>query len=157
MKSLIFVGLALMAGVSFSHDEGHGPKATSAAKRGGKVGAVIAASDASKGPKATLIYKAELVRTEDDQMKLYFYDKEMNALPDAQLSRFEKSATATVEHLKKGKSTKTSNFNLALINGVFEGKIGEKPKTQTFNVAVKIKEDDKELLAVFDGLETRVQ
>ena len=138
MKQLILISLALIGALSMAHDEGHGPKLSDSPKLGGKVAPVIVASEAPKGLKAPLIYKAELVRGEDDVVKVYLYDKEMTLLPATQLSQFETTATATVEHLKKGKIAKTSKFSLDLKNGVFEGKLAEKPKTQTFNVDVKM-------------------
>ena len=157
MKKLMLIGLALLTGLSIAHDEGHGPKLSDSPKQGGKVAPVIAAEEAPKGLKASLIYKSELVRSEDDLIKVYLYDKDMNPLPAAQLSQFVKAAMGTVEHVKKGKIAKTSKFSLELKNGVFEGNLGEKPKTQTFNIDVKMKDGEKELLAAFDGLETRIQ
>lgn len=157
MKKLTFLSLALVAGISLAHDEGHGPKVTDTPKQGGKVASVVSTNEASKGLKGQLSFKAELVRGENDLVKVYLYDREMNALPEAQLSQFGKAATATVEHLKKGKIAKTSKFSLDLRNGVFEGKLGEKPKTQTFNLHVKMTEGEKEFLAAFDGLETKTQ
>ncbi len=156
MKSIIST-LLLTACVAFGHDEGHGPKLTDSPKQGGKVAPVIAASEISKGPKAQLIYKSELVRGEDGLVKIFLYDKEMNSLPQAQLSQFVSAAFATVEHIKKGKTVRTSRFNLNLKDGIFEGKLGEIPRTQTFNIDVKMKEADKDLLAAFDGLETKAQ
>ncbi len=157
MKQLMLLALALMASISVAHDEGHGPKLTDTPKQGGKVAPVVAADEAAKGPKAQLIYKSEIVRSDDDLVKVYLYDKEMNPLTEAQLLQFGKAAVATVEHLKKGKIIKKSQFGLDLKNGTFEGKLGERPKTQTFNVDVKMREGAKELLAAFDGLETRTQ
>ncbi len=157
MKHLTLLALFLIGSMSFAHDEGHGPKLTDTPKQGGKVAPVIAANEASKGLKAQLIYKSELVRGDDDLVRVFLYDKEMNSLPETQLSQFVKAAQATVEHVKKGKITKTSRFNLELKNGIFEGKLSEKPKTQTFNIDIKLKEGDRELLAAFDSLETRTQ
>lgn len=157
MKKLMLLMFTVAASVTLAHDEGHGPKLSDTPKQGGKVAPVIAAIDAPKGLKAQLIYKAELVRSEDDLVKVYLYDQKMNPLSESQLSQFGKAATATVEHVKKGKIEKTSKFNLDLTSGVFEGKLFEKPKTQTFNVDVKILEGGKELLAAFDGLETKAQ
>lgn len=156
MKQLV-IFLALIAGVANAHDEGHGPKLNDSPKQGGKLAPVIAANEVSRGERAQLIYKAELVRSEDDSVKLYLYDKEMYPLSQAQLTEFGKTAQATIEHVKKGKIAKTSKFSLDLQNGVFEGKLGERPKTQTFNVDVKMKKGETDLLAAFDGLETKMQ
>lgn len=155
MKKMILSSLLLIASVAFPHDGGHGPKLIDAPKQGGKVAPVIAAADAGLGPKAPLIYKSEIVRDEDGTVKVYLYDKEMNPLPEAKLSAFTKSGMATVEHIKKGKIVKTTKFSLELQGDAFVGKIGDLPKTPTFNVDVKVQEPGKDLLAAFDGLETK--
>lgn len=155
MKHFILASIIFLSTVALAHDEGHGPKLTDSPKQGGKVAPVIAASDASKGTKAALIYKSELVREEDGTIKVYFYDKSMNSLPETQFSAFNKSASATVEHVKKGRITKTHQFSLEFKGGVFAGKLGERPATATFNIDVKVKEGSRELLAAFDGLETQ--
>ena len=155
MKHFILASVIFLSAMALAHDEGHGPKLTDTPKQGGKIAPVIAASDASKGIKAALIYKSELVREEDGTIKVFFYDKGMNPLPETQFSTFDKAASAIVEHVKKGKITKTHKFSLELKDGVFAGKLGEKPATATFNIDVKVKEGSRELLAAFDGLETR--
>ena len=155
MKQLILTTLVLLAGVTVAHDGGHGPKLIDTPKQGGKVAPVIASADSGKGAKADLIYKSELVREEDGTVKVYLYDKEMNPLSEAKLSKFTKSAMATVEHVKKGKIAKTTRFSLELKGDSFTGKIGDMPKTPTFNIDVKIQESGSELLVAFDGLETK--
>lgn len=157
MKAILLSALILLTGTIFAHDEGHGPKLTDTPKQGGKLAPVIAASDSSKGPKASLIYKAELVRGDDDTVRVFLYDKEMNSLAAPALAKFAAAAAASVEHVKKGKIVKMSRFNLELKEGIFVGKLTERPQTQTFNVDVKMKEGDKELLAAFDGLEAKAQ
>ena len=47
---------------------------------------------------------------------------------------------------------KTTKFNLEFKDGAFVGKLAEKPKTTTYNVDVRLKEGNKELLAAFDGV-----
>jgi len=155
MKKLMLSVCLFVSAAAFGHDGGHGPKLIDAPKQGGKVAPVIAAADASKGPKAELIYKSELVREEDGTVKVYFYDKDMNALPEAKLATFNKAAMASVEHIKKGKIVKTTKFALELKGDSFAGKIDDMPKTPTFNVDVKVQEAGKDLMAAFDGLETR--
>ncbi len=152
MKHLMSIAL-LVSSLAFAHDEGHGPKLNDSPKQGGKVAPVVAASEAKKGPAAALIYKSELVQDEAGNVKVYFYDRQMNVLGADQVAKFDKSASASVEHIKKGKIAKTTTFPLELKEGIFVGKLAEKPKTPTFNVDVKFKEGDKELLAAFDGLE----
>ena len=104
----MLISLVLLSGITIAHDEGHGPKLTDTPKQGGKVAPVISASDASKGEKAELIYKAELVRIEGDVVKVYLYDKEMKTLTEAQFSKIGKTAMAIVEHVKKRQKSKES-------------------------------------------------
>jgi len=154
MKRLLVATLFLLPSFGGAHDEGHGPKLSDQPKQGGKVAPVIAAADASRGAKASLIYKSEIVKNEDGTIKVFLYDSKMNPLPEAHLGNFGKTAKATVEHIKRDKIVKKTEFPLELKEGVFQGNLGEKPKTPTFNVDVKMTEGKKELLAAFDGLET---
>jgi len=155
MKTLLLVTALFLGQAGWAHDGGHGPKLTDSPKQGGKVAPVILAADSGQGPKANLVYKAEIVREEDGTVKVFFYDKEMSPLPEAKLATFNKAAMATVEHVKKGKVVKTTKFSLELKGDSFAGKIGELPKTPTFNVDVKTSEAGQELLAAFDNLETK--
>ena len=131
----------------FAHDEGHGPKLTDAGKKGGIVSPVIRAADAKKGGKAELLYKAELVRS-DDGVKVYVYDKEMNAVD---LSKFEAKAKGVVESKKQKKWTQTP-FDLVLEGDAFNGK-APAPAKKPFNIDVKLKMGGQELLAAFDNLD----
>lgn len=131
-----------------AHDEGHGPKLTDAGKMGGVVTAVVLAKEAKLGPKAALLYKAELTRSDDGVVRVYVYDKEMKPL-DA--SRFGKSAKAVLESHKKKKVTRTP-FTLALKDGAFTA-AAPKPASKPFNIDVTLKDGDKDLLAAFDNLD----
>jgi len=149
MKKTIGILITLLvASTSFAHDGGHGPKLTDTAKQGGVVSPVIAAKDANIGKKADLVYKAELVRSEDGTVRVYFYDKKMNPLD---LSKFEKSIQGIVETMKKKKMSKTP-FALKLEDNAFVGK-APKPASKPFNIDVHVKEAGKELLAAFDNLD----
>ncbi len=151
MRSLI---LAVVLGTSlgswgvWAHDEGHGPKLTDSAKQGGVVSPVVEAKDASKGAKAPLIHKSELVRAEDGSVRVYLYDKEMKPLD---LSQFDSSAKGVVE-FKKNKKWNKVPFSLKQEEGAFVGKapqVASKP----FNIDIHVKEGSKELLAAFDNLD----
>ena len=138
--------LVSVAGIA--HDEGHGPKLTDAAKQGGVVSPVIDAKDASKGAKASLVYKSELVRSEDGTVRVYFYDKDMNPL---NLNQLDTSAKGIVEFKKNRKWNKVP-FSLKQEEGAFVGKapqVAAKP----FNIDIHVKEGKKELLAAFDNLD----
>lgn len=146
-----YLGALLAASLSlpaFAHDEGHGPKLTDAGKMGGVVTAVVLVKEAKLGPKAALLYKAELTRSEDGVVRVYLYDKEMKPLDPA---RFGKSAKAVLESHRKKKTTRTP-FVLALEEGAFTGK-APKPAGKPFNIDVTLQEGQKELLAAFDNLD----
>lgn len=145
------LGVLLAASLSlpaFAHDEGHGPKLTDAGKMGGVVTAVVPAKEAKLGPKAVLLYKAELTRSDDGIVRVYLYDKDMKALDP---SRFGKSAKAVLESHKKKKTTRVP-FALVLEEGAFTGKT-PKPASKPFNIDVTFKDGERDLLAAFDNLD----
>lgn len=148
MKHLSWALPLVLASAAFAHDEGHGPKLTDQPKMGGVVTAVVEAKDASKGPAAPLVYKAEIARTEDGQARVYIYDKDMNALDP---SKFDKKAKGTVESLRKKKVTRTQ-FELILEEGAFVG-TPPKPAKKPFNIDVTFQEGSRKLLAAFDNLD----
>jgi hypothetical protein len=141
--------IALIAAASaFAHDEGHGPKLTDTAKQGGIVAPVIDAKEASKGAKAGVVYKSELVRSEDGTVRVYLYDQDMNPLD---LGKLDKSAKGIVEFKKNKKWTK-NEFSLSQEEGAFVGKAPKSP-SKPFNIDVRVKEGSKELLTAFDNLD----
>ncbi|MCM2349444.1 MAG: hypothetical protein NDI69_05435 [Bacteriovoracaceae bacterium] len=147
MKKLLVLVLAISLN-AFAHDEGHGPKLTDSPKQGGVLTSVVLAKDASKGTKADLLHKAELVRSADGTVKVYYYDKSMNPLKVGTLAN---SAKAILITQKKGKVT-TQEFDLKFVEDHFEGK-SPKPARKPYNIDVKVKEGEKELLAAFDNLD----
>ena len=149
MKTHLCLLLMLLVSVSaFGHDEGHGPKLTDTGKQGGVVSPVISLKDAKKGAKADLVYKSELVRSEDGTIHVYVYDKDMKPLD---LAKFDKAAKGVVEVEKKKKTTRTP-FTLKLEENSF---IGSPPKASSkpFNIDITLKEDGKALLTAFDNLD----
>lgn len=140
---LVFTGFAAQA-----HDEGHGPKLADTGKYGGLVSAVVAKADASKGTKATLVYKAELVRSADGNVSVYFYDADMKPLD---IKKLDAKGSATLAAKVKGK-WKTTNFDLAAKEKSFEGKM-PKPEGKPYDIDVTVKENGKELLSAFDNLD----
>lgn len=146
-----YLGLLLAASLSlpaFAHDEGHGPKLTDAGKMGGVMTAVVLAKDAKLGAKAPLVYKAELTRSEDGTVRVYFYDKDMKPLDIAGLP---KTAKAELQAKKRKKWTSTP-FTLKKGAEGYEG-AAPKPGSKPFNIDVSLKEGERELLAAFDGLD----
>lgn len=147
MKKLLVLVL-IVALNAFAHDEGHGPKLTDSPKQGGVLTSVVLAKDASKGTKADLVYKAEIVRSADNTVRVYYYDQAMNPV---KLDGFAKSAKADLITAKKGKFT-VQKFELNFVVDHFEGK-APKAARKPYNIDVKVVEGDRELLAAFDNLD----
>ncbi len=131
-----------------AHDEGHGAKTSDAGKYGGLVSGVILKSDASLGETAKLLYKAELVRSNDGTVRVYVYDQNMKSQDS---KAFDTKASAIVSVKSKGK-WKDTPFELAIKDGVFLGKM-PKPASKPYNIEVVLKHDDKELLSAFHNLD----
>jgi hypothetical protein len=143
------VALALIFSVpALAHDEGHGPKLTDVAKQGGVVSPVIDAKEASKGAKATVVHKAELVRSEDGTVRVYFYDQGMNPLD---LSKFSKEAKGVLE-FKKNKKWVKAPFVFKQEENAFIA-MAPKSESKPFNIDIHVREAGKELLAAFDNLD----
>lgn len=147
MKTILVLLMALSLNV-FAHDEGHGPKLTDAPKQGGVVTSVVLAKEASKGTKADLIYKSELARTSDGTVRVYYYDKTMKQID---LKGFAQKAKAELITSKKGK-VNVQKFELEKHGDHYMGKM-PKPARRPYNIDVKVKEGEKELLAAFDNLD----
>ncbi|MFN0118534.1 MAG: hypothetical protein ACKVQC_09620 [Elusimicrobiota bacterium] len=146
----VFVGVLSLGlgGTFFAHDEGHGPKLTDQSKQGGVIAPVIDEKDAKKGAKAAVVYKAELVRSDEGIVRLYLYDIQMNVLD---ISKFEKTAKGIVEVENKKKYSKTP-FDLKIIDDVFTGS-APKASRKPFNIDVHLKEGTRSLLVAFDNLD----
>lgn len=150
MTKQVLVSLAalVISSASVAHDGGHGPKLSDTGKYGGLVSPVVAKSESSKGEKAALIYKAELVRSADGNVSIYLYDSAMKPLD---IKSFNGKATAILGAKTKGK-WKEAGFELVAKDKAFEGKM-PKPHGKPYNIDVTIKEKDKELLSAFDNLD----
>lgn len=148
MKFLITLITVLSLGHPvLAHDEGHGPKVTDAPKQGGVLAPIIEAKDSKLGKKAKLVYKAELVRSEDGTARVFLYDDKMNPLL---LDGFEKKAGAILETGKT--KVKKVPFELTLAEDSFTGKIPT-PSSKPFNIDVTYKKGDLSLLSAFDNLD----
>lgn len=147
MKNVLIFILALSLNC-FAHDEGHGPKLTDAPKQGGLISSVVFAKDAGLGSKAPMKYKAEIVRSQEGIVRIYFYDQQMNPLKAGVLSP---KASAILISKKKGKFTE-QKFDLSWQNDHFEGK-SPKPARKPYNIDVTVKEGTTELLVAFDNLD----
>ena len=139
---------AALSTAAYAHDEGHGPKLTDQPPQGGVLTAVVEAKDAKLGPAAPLVYKAEMVRSEDGTVRVTFYDKDLKPLD---VQKFDKKAGATLIVEKKKKVT-LKKFPLALEEGSFTGKM-PKPAGKPYNIDVTVTEGARKLLAAFDNLD----
>lgn len=147
MTKVLLLSLILSSQL-FAHDEGHGPKLTDAPKNGGVVTSVVLAKDANLGAKAALQYKAELVRTADGLVRLYFFDAAMRPVA---LEKFSATAKALVLTVKKGKVS-SQPFELARHGDHYMG-TSPKPAKKPYSIDVKFQDASRELLAAFDNLD----
>jgi hypothetical protein len=148
MKNL-FITLALgLATIAYAHDEGHGPKLADTGKFGGLVSAVVLKSEAKLGTKATLLQKAELVRSADGTVRVYIYD---TAMKPVDLKSFDTKGSALLITSTK-KKFKESSFALELKEGAFVGTM-PKPASKPYNIDVTLKNEGKEILSAFDNLD----
>lgn len=148
MKNMIMVLVVCLSGLVFAHDGGHGPKLKDAGKYGGLVSAVVLKSDYKKGAKAALVYKAELVRSVDGTVRVYFYDSAMKPL---EFIGFDVKGSAMLAVKAKGK-WKDTEFPLELKDNSFIGKM-PKAEKKPYNIDITVKKDGKELLTAFDNLD----
>ncbi len=142
MKVLLVLTVLLGLPV-FAHDD-HGPKVND----GGKYGGVVAAAVIEGAAKKEVIYKAELVRSEDRTVRLYLFDKHMKLVD---YSKFGKSISANVEVMKGGKAI-NSPFTLTLEGNHFKG-IAPKPSKHPFNIDVMLSDGTNKLLIGFTNLD----
>ncbi len=148
MKKIIVALVFLVSTLAFAHDEGHGPKLSESGKFGGVLASVIDESEIKLGNSAKRLYKAELVRSESNELMIYLYDEKMNLHP---LKSFEPEGLAKVEFKKNKKYIKTA-FKLKLKGNHFEG-IAPKPERKPFNIDVHLVEGAKKLFVAFDNLD----
>lgn len=150
MKKLLLLPLLLSSVLAFAHDEGHGPKLEDSPREGGMLAPVVLASEAGLGPKAALVYKAELVRAEDGGVKVFLYDA---ALKPLKLESLSPKAGAVLLTEKKGKVSKAP-FTLTLDRAI-SAYVGKAPKAarKPYNIDVTFGEGKRKLLSAFDNLD----
>jgi hypothetical protein len=148
MKKIILTVAMYLAATAQAHDEGHGPKIADSGKYGGLVSAVVLKADAKKGARASLVHKAELVRSADGTTRFYLYDTGMKPLD---IKGFDAKGSASLGTKVKGK-WKDTDFSIELKDGAFVGKM-PKPEGKPYNIDVTFKQDGKELLSAFDNLD----
>lgn len=144
---IMLVGLTLSAQL-FAHEGGHGPQITDSGKFGGVLTSVIEEGEAVKHGQAKMLYKAELVRSETNEVTVYIYDEKMNLIP---MDKFSKDGKGSVE-IQKNKKYVTTDFKLAAKGNHFEG-IAPKPEKRPFNIDVHFSEGNRKLFAGFNNLD----
>jgi hypothetical protein len=151
MKFFLFSVVLSLSSIALAHDEGHGPKIVGdVGKFGGVLASVIAEADISKGPKAARIYKAEIIRSEENDVTVYIYDEKMNVLT---LEQFSPDATAEIE-VEVGKPPKfvKTPFKLKASGKTYEGK-SPTPQKRPYNIDMRFTEAGKKLFVAFDNLD----
>ncbi|MBX2994882.1 MAG: hypothetical protein KF681_08670 [Bdellovibrionaceae bacterium] len=148
MTKMILAAALMLTSTAMAHDEGHGPKLSDTGKYGGLVSGVVAKADAKKGSAAALVHKAELVRSADGTIRVYFYDQKMVPLD---MKSFDTKGSATLAAKVKGKY-KDSGFALELKDNAFTGKM-PKIEGKPYDIDVTVKEGNRELLTAFDNLD----
>ncbi len=148
MKKIMLALVLSLSGLTYAHDEGHGPKVADSAKYGGIVSGVVLEADAKKGAEAALVHKAELVRSADGTVRMYLYNAKMESLG---LKDFAPKATAILAAKVKGK-WKDVEFPIELKDNSFSGKM-PKPHGKPYNIDVVLTENGKKLLTAFDNLD----
>ncbi len=130
MKFLI---LALCLSLNaFAHDEGHGPAVKEGGLYGGILASVMKEADlkGNHHAKATVHYKAELIRAQDGTLTLYFLTPDMKK---HDLTGFENEVTVKMEVKKGGKYTYVGEFKLTKKDHLFSGKLPA-VRTRPFNL-----------------------
>jgi len=148
MKRVTLTLTLVMSIMSFAHDQGHGPKLSDSGKYGGSISGVILKTEVNKGSSATLVHKAELVRSADGVVRVYLYDKKMKPLD---LNRFDLKARASLVSKVKGKLTE-SLFTLEQKETAFVGKMPN-AASKPYSIDIIFKEGRYELLTAFDNLD----
>ena len=147
MKTLLLILLMIQSNFIHAHDGGHGPSLKDESLQGGKISAIIKASEVKIGRKAKMLYKAELVHdSRNTKVKLYIYDSNMKPL---NLKDFSNTINAI-----QIEGRKVSKFTLKLDkSGTYF--IGERPKNKRvpFNIDIKFSKENQQLFGAFDGLD----
>lgn len=146
MKSFTLIVGLLLNVIVYAH-EGHGDMPTELAKYGGILGNVVSETKMqAKEKNISPLMKAEIVRSEDDTVRLYIYDLKMIQIRADSLS---KEAKGTVEN---NKSKTKDHFTLQAHGDHFMGKI-PKQKKKPFNIYISFSKGTEKLFVGFDNLD----
>ena len=147
MKNLIPLLLVFSLNLN-AHEGGHGELAESG-KFGGVTSPIVSAAEAGQGAKAKVLYKAEIVRGENGQVRLYIFDDAMNLVD---LKSFSSDVLAKLEVKKKGKFTYFGDFKLEKKNNHFLGQI-PKVEYKPFNIDLFLSHGQQKLFVGFSNLD----
>lgn len=148
MKKVLVLCTLLLTSMAFAHEGGHG-NVEEGGKFGGIMSPIVAKSEAGKGDKAKVLYKAELVRPESGMLSFYIFDNKMKLVD---LKEFGDEIKANLEVKKKGKFTYVGEFKLKKHGNHFMGqlpKIDYKP----FNIDFYLKHGKQDLFVGFSNLD----
>jgi len=149
MKSILsIISLFLLVSHALGHDEGHGPAVKDESLYGGKVVAIIKASEVEKGRGAKLLYKGELVyESRGEEVKVYIFDSKMKPIEGG--DQFSNELKAIL--MEKG-SEKAFTLNLDKSKKFYTGK---RPlnKRVPFSIDIRFSRGKDQLFGAFDGLD----
>ena len=148
MKNLFLLLSLLLSFSLFAHEGGHG-QIEEGGKFGGVMSPILSKVQERMGDKATVLYKAELVRSESGKLSFYIFDNSMNLVD---LKEFSPEISAKLEVKKKGKFKYVGDFKLKKNGNHYTGqlpKIDYKP----FNIDFYFSIGKQELFAGFSNLD----
>lgn len=149
MKTILLAALVLFnLNLSMAHDGGHG-EVSEGGKFGGITSPVVLNSEAGKGSKAKILYKAELVRAESGKLSLYLFDEKMEPMS---LASFGEEVSAKLEVKKKGKFTYIGEFKLKKNGSHFSGDL-PKVEYKPFNIDLFLTNGKQKLFVGFSNLD----
>jgi hypothetical protein len=146
---IVWMCLSLAAQTSLAHDGPHGPEINDGGKYGGQLAAVIKLKSGGghKDHAPEIQYKAEFVRNEGQEVRLYLYDKAMKKLD---ISAFPAKLDGVIESKWKGKN-EIQAFSFEKSGEQYVGK-APAPKRRPFNLEVQFKMKGE---TYFAGLENQ--
>lgn len=127
--------------------EGHGEAPRDPSRFGGLLSGVVEAKKMKKNENNPVLYKAELVRSEDGTLRLYVFDLGMKSIG---LDQFSQKIEASVENIKNKIKL---NFSLEKSGEYYLGKMPKVTK-RPFDLFFKLKDNKgKELFIGYDNLD----
>lgn len=144
IKSIFLtIAMAFTGSIAHAHDSGHGPKMTLQGKFGGKLSAVILKKEANNSS-AKAHFAAELTKTTDGKLRLYFYDTKMGTLnPEIKMI----SGLSTYKS-KASKKSVTEKFDFKKEGDIYEAQLT--PDVDgSVSIEVEMLTKDGEFMAAF--------